>query len=108
MIKTPPIIGNAKAFPSIKPITANVAPNDREPVSPRKILAGKILKYKNASNPPIQAARNKEVGTSKIEREITQKPISVKSKIPLAKPSKPSAILTALAKETITNDENKI
>ena len=108
MIKTPPIIGRAKALPSIKPMTAKVAPNDKDPVSPKKILAGYILKYKKAINPPSQAAINNDVGTSRIEREITQKPTKAKSKIPLANPSNPSAILTAFAKETITNDENKI
>lgn len=108
MIKTPPIIGRAKALPSIKPITAKVAPNDKDPVSPKKILAGKILKYKKAISPPSQAAINKEVGTSSIAREITQNPIKVKIKIPLARPSNPSVILTALAKAMMTKVENKI
>ncbi|KKP59898.1 MAG: hypothetical protein UR54_C0022G0008 [Candidatus Roizmanbacteria bacterium GW2011_GWA2_34_18] len=108
IIKTPPIIGKANALPKIKPMTAKVAPNDNDPVSPKKILAGNILKYKNAINPPNQAAINNEVGTSRIVREITQNPIKVKIKIPLANPSNPSVILTALAKAIITKVENKI
>ena len=108
MIKTPPIIGKAKAFPKISPMTANVAPKDKDPVSPKKILAGWILKYKKANNPPSQAAIKSEVGTSSIEREITQKPIKAKSKMPLANPSNPSVILTALAKAMITKAENRI
>ncbi len=107
-MNTPPIIGNANALPSINPMTAKVAPNDKEPVSPKKILAGYILKYKNAIIPPIHAAINNDVGTSRIDREITQKPTRAKSKIPLASPSKPSAIFTALAKATITKVENII
>lgn len=107
-MNTPPIIGSAKALPSISPITAKVAPNDKDPVSPKKILAGYILKYKNAIIPPIQAAINSDVGTSRIEREMTQKPTKAKSKIPLANPSSPSAIFTAFAKATITKVENII
>lgn len=107
-MNTPPIIGNANALPSINPMTAKVAPNDKEPVSPKKILAGYILKYKNAIIPPIQAAINNDVGTSRIDREITQKPTRANSRIPLANPSRPSAIFTALAKATITKVENII
>ena len=102
------MIGNANAFPKTKPMTAKVAPNDNDPVSPKKILAGYILKYKKAIKPPSQAAINNDVGTSRIAREITQKPTNVKSKIPLANPSNPSVILTALAKAMITKVENKI
>lgn len=40
----PPIIANAKIFPDNKPTTANVAPKANAPASPKKILAGQILK----------------------------------------------------------------
>ena len=40
MMNTPPTIGKAKAFPKIRPTTAKVAPNDKAPASPKKILAG--------------------------------------------------------------------
>jgi hypothetical protein len=84
-------------------MTAKVAPNARAPVSPSQIRAGKTLKYKNASSPPSQIAINNEVGTSIIDRETIQNPISAIISVPLDSPSMPSVILTAFANATITN-----
>jgi len=42
-----------------------------------------------------------------MERDITQKLDREIARIPEAKPSRPSVILTALAKATITKVENK-
>jgi hypothetical protein len=66
-----------------------------------KIRAGKTLKYKKESKDPIQRAIKRESGTSKIDAESIHRPNSEIIKTPPARPSRPSVMLTALAKEVI-------
>jgi len=102
------MIGRLKDLPRIRPITANKAPNESEPASPRNMRAGGILKYRNAINPPSQIPINKDVGTSMIEAAMIQKLAREIMRIPVARPSSPSVILTALEKATIVKAANAI
>ena len=88
-------------FPNNKPMTARVAPKAKEPTSPIKILAGYTLKYKNEIIEPINNAKNIEIGISNIADDKNQSPKSEIISDPAAKPSRPSVILIAFAKETI-------
>ena len=97
----PPIIIRAITFPNKSPTTASVAPNDKEPTSPNQILAGKILKYKKAIKAPNQRAKKIDKGVSKIAADSIHRAKRQIISSPDAKPSKPSLILTALAKEII-------
>src|SRR3989339_470916 len=85
--KIPPITTSAIILPVKSPITASVAPNDKAPVSPSQILAGHVLKYKNAIKAPIHRAINKESGVSIELAAITPKAIKQIINSPDAKPS---------------------
>ena len=82
MIKIAPITISAGTFPKISPTTANVAPKESAPTSPKNIRDGKILKYKNANIPPTQSAINVERTVSRIDADINQKAKSDMVKTP--------------------------
>src|SRR3989344_8106445 len=98
----PPMITRAKGLPRSKPQTARVAPKERAPTSPSQILAGLMLKYKKAIKAPIQRPIKTESVVSRMLRERIRKAIKEINNKPDARPSRPSEMLTALAKETMT------
>lgn len=106
--KIPPTTTKATILPVSKPITASVAPKDSAPPSPNQILAGQMLKYKKASKVPVQRAINSETGVSRFPAAIVPKTARQIKSSPVANPSRPSVMLKAFVKETITKVANGI
>ncbi len=106
--KINPMMVRATTLPNNNPTTARVAPNDNAPTSPINILAGKTLKYKKETKDPSHSAIKIARGISRIEADKNHNPNKEISRTPEAKPSNPSVILTALAKDTIAKVANGI
>src|SRR3989344_4207636 len=99
---SPPITKSATILPVKSPITEIIAPKERDPASPKKILAGQILKYKKAIKAPIQREIKRDSEVSKLLADMAVNAIKQIIKSPPASPSNPSLILNAFEKPTIT------
>lgn len=89
----PPIMATAKILPVKSPTTAKVAPKAKDPASPKKILAGQILKYKKANKLPIHIPINDASVKSKDAEAMAKKANKHISSSPADRPSNPSEIL---------------
>ena len=91
-------------------ITANVAPNEREPVSPIITFAGYVLYIKKPNKEPTRIKQNIPISelpaTQVVPKLIIPKARNATAdKLP-ANPSKPSVIFTALLLATKMNNIN--
>ena len=102
IINIPPITVKAITFPVKRPIKPSVAPKLIAPASPSQTLAGYTLKYKKAIKLPDQIDIKIESGVSRLPAAIMLKAKRQIRRSPEASPSKPSVILKAFEKATIT------
>ncbi len=94
------ITTNARSVSVIIAITARVAPNAREPVSPINIWAGCILNQRNPINTPTIIRQNADKINIPWKYVIVPYAKNWNTSNPQASPSSPSVILTLLAVAT--------
>lgn len=83
--------------------TPSAVPKANEPVSPMKNRAGKILNQVYANTAPTIARQKPAMPKLPCANAITPKALNALASKPPARPSRPSAMLTAFAVATTTN-----